>query len=62
MKRKLTREQMIALIASDYGYDLETTNKIKTEILREVCNSYQPYIHLKALLELRDKNIFIKLC
>lgn len=59
MKKNLTRKQMIALIASDYGYGPETTNNIKTEILREVCNSFQPKAHLEGLLN-NAKGIYIE--
>ena len=51
MKKELTRKQMIELIASNYGYGPEVTNNIKTEILKEVCESTHPHNHLKALLE-----------
>jgi hypothetical protein len=59
MKKELTREQMIALIASDYGYDEETTNKLKTEVLRDVCNSAQSYLYLKNLLDLGSTDIYL---
>ena len=60
MKRELTREEMIRLIASDYGFSSETTKNIKTEILREVCNSSQPNVHLSRLLELGNPDIYLE--
>jgi len=54
VKRELNREEMIALIASDYGIGPEITNKLTTEILRNTCNNSQPFNYLKSLLEVSD--------
>ena len=59
MKKNLTREQMIALIASDYGYGPETTNKLTTKVLRDTCKSSQSHIYLKSLLENPNPDIFL---
>lgn len=59
MKKELTRKQMIALIASDYGFGAEITNNLRTEILSEVCKSSHPHIHLKALLEFSNTDIYL---
>ncbi|WP_269684791.1 hypothetical protein [Flavobacterium lacustre] len=60
MKKELTREQMIALIASDYGYGKETTEKLKTEILRDVYNSSQSHLYLKNLLAFGTSDIYLE--
>jgi len=59
MKKELTREQMIALIASDYGYGREVTNQLKTEVLEAVCNSKTPYLYLKGLLDNVANRIYL---
>jgi hypothetical protein len=60
MKKELTRKQMISLISSDFGFGEETTKKIKTEILKEVCNSSQPHIYLSALLASDCSDIYLE--
>lgn len=59
MKKELTREQMILLIASDYGFSQDITNKLKTEILKEVCNSSQPFAYLSNLLKFGKADIYL---
>lgn len=39
--QKELREEMILLIASDYGCSADITNNLKTQVLKEVCNSSQ---------------------
>jgi hypothetical protein len=60
MKKELTREQMIKLIASDYGFGEEITKKIKTEILRDVCNASQSNVYLKGLLDFGSPDIYLE--
>lgn len=60
MKRELTREQMILLIASDYGYGEEITSNLKTKVLKDVCNNSQPHLYLKSLLELANSDIYLE--
>lgn len=55
MRKQLSRKQMIALIASDFGYGPETTINLKTEILRDVCNSPTPFLYLQSFLEAGSK-------
>ncbi|CAM4302181.1 hypothetical protein [Gillisia limnaea] len=59
MKRVLLRKEMIELIASDYGYGPETTNKLKTETLIDVCNSSHSYLYLRSLLENANSDIYL---
>ena len=55
----MTREQMIALIASDYGFGPEITEKLTTQILKEVCDSSQPYAYLSGLLANPSPDMYI---
>ena len=59
MKKKMKREEKIKLISSDYGFSEDITSKLKTEVLRNVCNSSQPHIYLKSLIELNAKDIYL---
>jgi len=60
MKKEMTREEMIALIKSDYGFGPEITGRLTTETLKDVCNSNTPYLYLKNLLELVEPKKFLK--
>ncbi|WP_418638352.1 hypothetical protein [Winogradskyella sp.] len=59
MKKELTRKQMIALIASDYGFGPERTEELTTQILKEVCDSSQPYAYLSGLLANPSPDMYI---
>ncbi|MDD2984600.1 MAG: hypothetical protein PHQ74_14560 [Crocinitomicaceae bacterium] len=61
MKVEMTREQMIALIASDYGFGPETTNRLNTKVLQDTCNSSTPYLYLRYLLNSGDTKIYIRI-
>jgi hypothetical protein len=55
MKPKLSREELIKIFASDYGYGPDVTNHLTTEHLQQAYESESPYNYIKAYLSVSKK-------
>lgn len=54
MKKELTRQELIDIIASDYGYGPAVTEQFSTEVLRRVFySSIGAFYYITTLLKMK---------